>query len=402
MTEKLITTMSKNTLDAIETNIALPAFLAEKVQRENYSLTDAMHKVLARYPDAEGVLGLSLDNMELFDTHADPKATLMNMPFLALSPTLPDPRDWDTFVNGVLRSRKVEELTDKMPEVDGMTGRDIFHNNSSYVTLLKDVLHMNVLAAPLLGLSLELAHYLKGLPMRRIQSAIGEIKFPLYRWRFDDNMFWTEYRTGWLSNEAVAHYLMRTAQLPPSTLPFKHAWSDLRLDRAQRDVYARALMTQGCRAATATNLFTLNATKARNTYREIHGVSSPCGCNPTSLVWYVEHPTHRLQGTFLAWLYRAALANGGNIPEALIASIDVAEKMFGKELVISPDRAIHLTRAMAIHSRLTMTPCRTCKTEYILSNEQGRIELAKDFFCPGCSYSLKSRSAKKQAKSKTE
>ena len=103
----------------------------------------------------------------------------------------------------------------------------------------------------------------------------------------------------------------------------------------------------------------------------------------------------------MAWLYRAALANGGNIPEALIASIDVAEKMFGKELVISPDRAIHLTRAMAIHSRLTMTPCRTCKTEYILSNEQGRIELAKDFFCPGCSYSLKSRS-KKQAKSKTE
>lgn len=395
---KINNTMAITTINAIETGLTLHAYLAEKIQRANYTLTEVMHKVLTRYEGAETVFAVSLENMDTFNKYAAPKATLMNMPFLALLPTLPNPRDWETFVDGVMYSPTVEHLASKMPAVEGMIGRDIFHYNCMYVTLLKDVLHMNILAAPLLGITFELAEYLMKRPMRQLESAIGQIKFLLFRWRFVDSLFWTEYCTGWLSNESVAHYLMSTAQIQASTLPYKASWSNLRLERAERDGFARVLMSQGCRASTAVDFFNLNRTTARTIYKQIHGVSSPVGCRTKSLTWYVQSAINRVQATFVVWLYRCALRNDANIPEALIATNDIAAKLFGDDLMITADRVNHLTGAMAMDSRLSMAPCRTCKTDYVLANEQGKIELAKDFVCPGCSYSVKSRLASKKRK----
>src|SRR6478752_2448954 len=103
--------MTINILDAVETNIPLPTYLAEKIQRTNYALTAVMHKVLARYSDADAFFGVSFENMETLKAHAVPMAKLMNMPFLALSPALQDPRDWSTFVDGIMHSQTVTKLS---------------------------------------------------------------------------------------------------------------------------------------------------------------------------------------------------------------------------------------------------------------------------------------------------
>ena len=86
-----------------------------------------------------------------------------------------------------------------MPTVDVLTAREIYYYNCTYVSLLKDVLHMSVVAAPLLGISFELAEYLMDLPIGRLEAAIGAITFPLFRWRFAEQLFWTEYSAGWLT-----------------------------------------------------------------------------------------------------------------------------------------------------------------------------------------------------------
>lgn len=387
------------TSNADSNSVLLSPWLAEKIQRANFALTDFMHLALAGDRQMQHIFGLSLKDMETFKQQIGSKATLMNMPFLALAPVLEDPRDWDTFVDGAILSQNVEKLAAEMPRVDPITSRDIFHYNLAYVQLLKDVLHMNLVAVPLLGISTALAAYLKDLPMARLEKAIGGIKFPLFRWRFEDPNFWMEYGAGWTTEETVAHYLMRTSPLSAATLPYKHAWTDLRLERSEKEIFARLMMAQGCRASTATNLFNLNPTKARTTYKELHGVSSPCGCNPSSLTWYVEQSVHRLQASVYVWLYRSALHNDGNIPQALIAANDIMAKMFGKNLLISADRANHLTRSMAMDSRLTMAGCRSCSTDYVLSNGEGKIELAKDFSCPGCNYLLtpKNQASKRKA-----
>jgi hypothetical protein len=383
---------SNKSLSTEARNVLLTPWLAEKIQRTNFSLTDFMFLALAGHSELEGIFGVSQANMDTFRQNAAQKATLMHLPFVALSPVLEDPRDWETFVDGAMDSQNVERLAREMPRVDQITSRDIYHYNQAYVQLLKDVLHMNVAAIPLLGISKELATYLKALPMARLDNAIGAIKFPLFRWRFNDANFWTEFGAGWLTEETVAHYLMSTSPVSTASLPYQHAWTDLRLERSDKEVFAHMMMAQGCRASTATNLFTLRQGQGRAIYRQIHGVSSPCGCNPTSLTWYVEQSVHRLQATTYVWLYRSALDNGGNIPEALIAANDIMAKTFGKSLVMTADRGNHLTRAMALDSRLTMAACRGCGTDYILSNGEGKIELAKDFSCPGCNYLLSPKS----------
>ncbi|MEM5370960.1 hypothetical protein V4C53_33675 [Paraburkholderia azotifigens] len=381
------------------TNLLLSAWLVEKIQRANFGLTDFMRRALAAHRQMENVFALSLPDMETFEKYIGAKATLMNMPFMALAPVLDDPRDWESFVDGVMSSQKVEALTEAMPRLDQITSRDIYHYNQAYVQLIKDVLHMNMLAVPLLGVSIELANYLRQLPMARLEKAIGSIRFPLFRWRFEDPNFWMEYAAGWVTEETVAHYLMRTSPVRTDTLPYKHIWTDLRLEREDKEIYARLMMAQGCRASTAIDLFNLNPNKARTTYKDIHGVSSPCGCRANSLPWYVDNAVRRLQATVYVWLYRNGLAAGGNIPQSLISANDITAKMFGKNLMITADRANHLTRSMAMDSRLTIAACRGCSTDYVLSNSEGKIELAKDFSCPGCNYllSTKAQASKRRA-----
>jgi Flagellar transcriptional activator (FlhC) len=376
-----------------ETNeILIPHWLTEKIQHTNYALSDFLHLSLQSHRHLEEIFLVSRTDMRTFKQMAGPMATLMNMPFLAMGPTLQEPRDWQTFIEGAPSSFEVDKLCASMPMLDNVTSRDIFHYNRTYIQLLKDVLYMSVIAAPILGISHDLAVYLRDLPIARLEAAIGAIKFPLFRWRFNDSNFWSEYASGWLTSESVAHYLMQTSTLRTSDLPYKDVWTDLRLERNDRELFARVMMKQGCRASTATALFNINPTKARTTYRELHGVSSPCGCNPSSLTWYVEQPTSRLQATVYIWLYRSALAAGANIPQALIAANDLMTKMFGGRLLITADRGNHLTRSMATDSRLTTAACRSCSTHYVLSNGEGKIELAKDFVCPGCSYLMTTRS----------
>lgn len=378
-----------NTVEFARTaNTLLPNRLTEKIQRTNYALSDFMHLALQAHRGLERVFLVSGKNMEIFKENPGPMATLMNMPFLALTPTLADHLDWQTFVEGRTTSTNVDRLTAAMPVVDDLTARDIFHYNRTYIQLLTDVLHMSLVAAPILGLSLELAQYLREKPIALLEAAIGKINFPLFRWRFREPNFWKEYAAGWLTEESVAHYLMLASPLKAATLPYKHLWANLRMERHDKEAYAIALMRQRCRASTAINLFGINPTLARSIYRSIHGVSSPCGCNPSSLVWYVNQGMHRLQATTYTWIYRCGLASGGNIPEALIAANDLTSNMFGVNSLITADRGNHLTRSMAMDSRLTMAPCRSCGTHYVISNGDGKIELAKDFACPGCSYLL--------------
>jgi hypothetical protein len=374
--------------DTGPSHILLSSYLTEKIQRANFALTDFMRRALATHRQMQQVFSLSVDDVEKFDQYIGAKATLMNMPFMALSPVLDDPRDWETFVDGAMISSNLAAHASAMPRLDPITSRDMYHYNLSYVQLLKDVLHMNILAVPLLGISAALAAYLKQLPMARLEKALGSIEFPIFRWRFEDPNFWMEYSAGWLTEETVAHYLMRTSPARSGSLPYKDIWTDLRLERTEKEAFARMMMAQGCRASTAIDLFNLNPNKARLAYKEIHGVSSPCGCRPNSLTWYVDNSVHRLQATVYVWLYRNALDNKGNIPQALIATNDIMAKMFGKNLVITADRANHLTRSMAMDSRLTVAACRSCSTDYVLSNGEGKIELAKDFSCPGCNYLL--------------
>jgi hypothetical protein len=389
--------MKKNPITQVD-GLHLPQWLVEKNQRTNYALCDFMHLTLMRHRATKDVFGVSKQDMDNLKQNDTAMGTLMNMPFLAVSPALSDVQDWRVFVDGTPSTLAVTNIQRAMPTVDDLVERDIYHYNRTYVQILKDVLHMSVLAAPLLGISLELAGYLRELTIDRLEIGVQGMKFPLFRWRFKDPLFWHEYSAGMLSAEVVAHYIMQTSPIKAGPLPHKQSWSSLRLDREDNERFANAMMLQGCRASTAADLFKLNQTKARMKYKEMHGVSSSMGNRPHSLTFYVAHPVQRLQASAYAWLYRSALASGANIPEALIATNDLMSKFFGSKLLIVPDRGWHLTRTMAMDARLRMEPCKTCGTHYVLANHDAKIELGMHFACAGCLRQLAQRSSSSKRK----
>jgi hypothetical protein len=379
--------MKKNLITLVD-GLHLPQWLVEKNQRTNYALCDFMHLTLMRHRTTRNVFDVSkqeLDNLKKNDTAM---GTLMNMPFLVVCPAITEVQDWRVFVEGTTSTLAVSNIQSAMPPVDDLVGRDIYHYNRTYVQILKDVLHMSVLAAPLLGISLELAEYLRALTIDRLEIAVQAMKFPLFRWRFKDPLFWHEYAAGELSTEVVAHYIMQTSPIKAGLLPHKQSWSTLRLDREDNERFANAMMRQGVRASTAADLFKINTTTARLKYKAMHGVSSSMGNRPHSLTFYVEQPIQRLQASVYAWLYRCALASHANIPEALIATNDLMSVYFRSQLLITPDRGWHLTRTMASDARLRMEPCRNCGTHYVLANHDMKIELGMLFTCAGCLHQL--------------
>lgn len=83
-----------------------------------------------------------------------------------------------------------------------------------------------------------------------------------------------------------------------------------------------------------------------------------------------------------------AQAFGANVPESLIAAYDLFDKFFGTASKISADRACHICRTLSTEATLELSPCRACRTPYLIANAAPRIELSHTFSCPGCSGTL--------------
>jgi hypothetical protein len=302
--------------------------------------------------------------------------------------------DWRCFVDDTATTVAVDELLRKVPPLDALSAQAIQFANRRFLDLLTGLIHMSVLAAPLLGISTALAKYLRDQPPYRLRMALGRMQnLPLFRWRFNSTTFWYEFTANTLTDNLIAHQIMLTSPEKTGHLPNPAGWSDLRLDRAHNEAYADAMMAYGCRASTASALFRLNQNTLRRRYVAINGESSKCGNSPNGLSWCVDTPQNRLHATAYTWLYRSALAVGANTPEALIATNDLYGKLFDSRL-LSADRGINLMRAMAADTRMTVAPCRSCGTHYVVSNTDTRIEMHSSFVCPACSMQLRPKRRK--------
>ncbi|MEM5440502.1 FlhC family transcriptional regulator [Paraburkholderia diazotrophica] len=373
----------------------VPEWLTGQIQVANFTLVDHMKWLLKQDGRFNEVFNVERKEIEQLQLNQSSLRNLLRAPFLMVEPTLQTVEDWRCFVDNTATTVAVDVLRRKTPELDSLMAYAVNQQNSTFVSLVTQVLNVSVMGAPLLGISTEVAKYLMSVPHHKLHVAIGRMKeLPLFRWRFNSPTFWWEFAGSTLTDETIAHQIMLTSPSRVGELPYAAHWGDLRLGRLKNEAYASALMAYGLRASTASNLFGMNQHSMRIRYSEIHGKSSPCGNTATSLTWFVETPVHRLHATVYAWLYRSATAMGANPAEALIATNDVYDRLFGGNRVIMPDRGWNLIRSMAADARLTIAPCRTCCTHYVVSNNDTKIEMHSRFTCPACNQQL---GAKKRA-----
>ncbi|WP_340526912.1 FlhC family transcriptional regulator [Cupriavidus necator] len=327
------------------------------------------------------------DDTEPFESDSvGQSSTVLGSPFLVFAPTLETPADWACFTEGSTSTLTFDRLAMATPGLTPVDKMLLEQYNRLYVGTLYDVLNMSVLAAPLLGISNELAEYLRTLPQHRVELAISSRAIPLFKWRFANPVFWAEASAGRLSSEVMAHYLMEHSPVKADKLPHSGAWGGLRMARPLQEAYAEAFVYFKCRAKGVASLFNMNVTTVRQMYLRIHGESSPSGHSPTSSGWYLDSAGKRLQSTFHLWLFRSAFATGATIPEAFISAVDIGKHMFGDESKVTADRAFHLLRSMATEHDLDVRACRTCGTAYLTANG----DLAHSVLCPSCSGTLTS------------
>lgn len=377
----------------------VPDWLTEQIQVANFNMVDHMKWLLqqdSRFSEVFNVEQKDLDQLQLNQLSL---RNLLRAPFLMVEPTLQTVEDWRCFVDDTATTVAVDILRRKTPELDALASYAVGHQNVAFLSLATQILNMSVLAAPMLGITSEVAKYLLNVPSYRLNLALQRMNgLPLFRWRFNSQSFWYEFVGSTLTDEMIAHQIMFTSPERVGELPGDARWGELRLGRAKNEAFAGALLAHGLRASTATALFNLTQNHTRGLYFKIHGKSSPCGNTANSLPWFVETPQHRLHATVYAWLYRSAIAMGALPPEALIATNDVYDRLFNGNRVISADRGWNLIRSMAADTRLTIAPCRTCSTHYVVSNNDAKIEMHNRFSCPSCQQQLgmKRRAARRK------
>ncbi|RQN37284.1 FlhC family transcriptional regulator [Paraburkholderia tropica] len=370
----------------------LPRWLRERIRATNYDLVEHMRQVLVSKPAFSAIYGVDPKSIEHLHRNEASLRSLLGTPFLMVSPSLPSVEDWRCFVDNTATTMAVDALRDSMPAArDALTIQSIQHHNRQFLDLIQSVANMNVLAAPLLGMTPELVRYLGSLPAYKLRTALERIRdLPLFCWRFRDDAFWFQFTAHDLNVEQVAHHIMSTTPFRAGDLPHTANWTDLRLGRETHEMYAASLMAHGGRASTAATLFCLPQSKTRQMYQTIHGKRSPCGNLPNSLQWFVDKPQHRLHSTVFIWLFSAALGADANTPQALIAAADLYSNLFAdtSPVLLTVDRACGLTRWMGASTRLSLAPCRECRTHYIVSNNESKIEMRHSFVCPACNGSL--------------
>jgi len=370
-------------------------WMTERIQSTNFDLVNTMHQCLLAVPSLALLFQVTRDQLAQLKDNRRALDNLLFTPFSMITMTLTTVEDWKCLIEGTTTTLAVDRLKANMPVLPTLTDFFISESNKRFLDMAISLIHMNVMAAPLLGISNELAQYLVTVSSHQLHVAMERVPgLPFFRFRFDTGRFWIELENDYISSESVAHQVMMTSPTLRN-FSFPKDWNaDFRVKKNVGEIFGDAMMAYGCRAKTVSNLFRLAAHHTRGRYMHIHGQPSKCGNQPNSLHWFVETPIKRLHASVYSWLYRYALSAGASVPQALIATSDLYEKLFREKTLVNPDRAILLTRSMSADNRLTMVPCRHCATEYILSNGDNKIEMQSSFQCPGCLLKLVDRSRK--------
>ncbi len=157
-----------------------PAWVLDRTMSANLRLSMAMVSTLAVKPEFEPVFGAKKDDLQKLRDDSEHSSTVLCSPFLVFSPTFETPADWACFTDGSTSTLAYDRLAEATPPLSPLDKMLLEQNNRTYVGALYDVLNMSLLAAPMLGISTELAEYLRTLPQHRVELAISSRAVPLF------------------------------------------------------------------------------------------------------------------------------------------------------------------------------------------------------------------------------
>lgn len=359
----------------------------EHVHLINHEFKSYLFRFVLERPGLSQLFGVTFKEINLLERDTTLYRQLAATPFFVLTPVLQEIADWRSLIDGRFPTETVEGLRNLSARIGPKEQEYACSQNRVYLSLMQGVLEKSSLAAPILGISVELADYLRTVPKHELDRAVSTLPCPMFRWRITSSAFFIEYETRRITMPAIAHYFM---QHSPARFPAVETSAPpprvTRYDRACVDAYGEMLARIGCRSRTIINILGTTKPRAGKIYKRTMGVASPTGREPKSLEPLFKSASVRIQSTALVWLYRLAFVEHACEPLAFVEAYEGVKQIFGTTLEITADRASLLIRAIDESDKgVGMAPCRTCKISYLIK----AIELASSYQCPCCSGTLR-------------
>ncbi|GJG97745.1 FlhC family transcriptional regulator [Cupriavidus pauculus] len=364
--------------------LILDSYRRDRIRTANYYFTDYLAEAVSAYPILESILRVSREDIAALRSSQDAHRDLMGTPFSVVTPVLTEVADWQCLISGGPPTRTVENLRAQIPTWPESDALRLLYNNRDFSLLVMELLHRSAVAAPLLGISLDLAKYLRSLSPHAFDLAIQMAGFPAFRWRLQSKKFWIDLRSRHLSRECLGHHILESTPLRAHQLRSTPRRWAIQVDPAMKPVYCDLMVRQRFRASVVADVLGFPIEQVRKRHRLIHRRPSVSGQLPQSKAWYFETASHRLQATMVTTLHRAARADGYNPVEALIAAYDLFRRFFGEESRVTPERSIHAAQLSESGAHLRLAPCKMCETPYLVANSPDKIGMPTGFQCPGC------------------
>ncbi|RWA55697.1 hypothetical protein AU476_06190 [Cupriavidus sp. UYMSc13B] len=214
--------------------LQLTRMTCDRIRSANYHLTDHLAELLGVHPELEQILHIGKASVDKFRKAEATQRDLMGTPFLVVVPTLSDVQDWRCLIENTTTTLAVDALRSQLPAWSSDDRLRLFYNNRHYIWLMVELLHVSVLAAPLLGINKELAEFLRSLPQHVLDMAIARVDFPIFRWRLDSKLFWIDFDSKRLGPDSNGHHFLASTPLRADRMDSKHSWTNLRLEPMQK------------------------------------------------------------------------------------------------------------------------------------------------------------------------
>jgi len=382
-------------------------YLREQVEYVNRNLLDfiRVNAQAGRLPyHVAGITEQQLTTLHLPSLSSE-KQRILRTPVLCFRPIVSTAREFALlFDEGSQLSHRLQSIANATPNYpsNNEAAIRVRYENKRYLEMLKTVLAVNHTAAPMLGLSTEIAEMIKAMSLVKLHAGTSKWHFPLFEWRYQGDSFWHAVTTNRLSEEALAHFIMQTCfDRETPTHPPK---TNKRIGKFLQELYSEAMIRMGARPSTINALFLVPTNIAKRRYTEVHGKAATTGKIPTGNAYYTQSPAHRVQSSTFVWLYRHGLRSSENVYEATISAANKCSLLFTVNPLLHCDRAAVLAQTFLKFQNLHLAPCRKCRTPYVLQSSGDKIELQDFFKCPCCTnmlkYSSDAGSVKKRRRSR--
>lgn len=358
-----------------------PGQYAENAFELNCELYNLMESAAYLNEDFVSIQNLNKATSTVLQQNYELKYKLLKSPILCGVPILTSVREWDSLFAGN-DIHLANSFSLAPTSISPQMSAEIKFINKNYINYLISASRTSPLAILELGIPFEVVSLLRGVTVEQKNNAL-RFKLPLFKWRYNNLGLNNTTGAKFGEMEWVTHLIHST----PMNLLSLNATSELGKRYHSEEFYplAEHLVRYNMRATIITVFIpNLHKQKIREMYQRIVKLSSSCGKLPKSNGWFFATERRRAHSSLYILLYRLAMKSGLQHIQSMIASYSWYMMLCPEDPIAIDRLGLLINNVQSGSGTVYVASCRSCTSNYLLSNSEEKPEFAHSFRCEKC------------------